>query len=585
MLWKSIKNIKIKNKMLSVLVFALTAVFLLTLASSFIPYHTYNEQLYASGVQTLSLFAGALEDKLDEYTDFTFRVLSDHVVQSNLSVMSSSIVGSEAWLHAADVIDHQFSSFANTLDHVVTLRLTTIQGHSCYTYWGRSAIPAAQLPVLTTAARAASGSAVWHTMPAPVSRLVLVRDIREVKGLTFASLGTICLEIDLAKLVSDNLIVMQELGIPLSVAIFDGEQCLYAADETAGNIHLVEDGYQMLDTDQGRMLCMRYTSAQGWTFLMVRPFDSIIKMIHASTLQSRLLSLLAAVAALTVGGLLINMILKHLLVFLSKIDRFSQGKLPEPQEIEPYRNRRDELGRLHRHFDRMITEYDHIVRDNYEKQLAIKDAQARHLRAQIRPHFLYNTLQTIYLMAREAHQERIAGMTDALGKMMHASINERKDVITVREDWQIAREYLRIQQLRYQDHLDVQYHLDKTLETIRIPSMTIQPLVENAVHYADEEMLDLCCIRIWGREYADSVDICVEDNGPGMDEDILEKLDSGQIQPDGLGIGLTNIHRRIQLEFSQDYGLRICCRDGKTQVFIHLPKIREETDHDEAAVG
>ncbi len=94
---KRIRDIKIKYKLLAVLASALAAVFLLTLASSLIPYEAYDAQLYASGVQTLSLFAGALEDKLDGYEDFTFRVLSDHVVQSNLSQMSANSIGSRAW--------------------------------------------------------------------------------------------------------------------------------------------------------------------------------------------------------------------------------------------------------------------------------------------------------------------------------------------------------------------------------------------------------------------------------------------------------------------------------------------------------
>ena len=76
--------------------------------------------------------------------------------------------------------------------------------------------------------------------------------------------------------------------------------------------------------------------------------------------------------------------------------------------------------------------------------------------------------------------------------------------------------------------------------------MTIQPLVENAIHHAAEKMLDVCVIRVSGAATADGVDIIVQDNGPGTDEDILNKLESGEVQPEGLGIGMRNIHKRVQ---------------------------------------
>lgn len=108
----------------------------------------------------------------------------------------------------------------------------------------------------------------------------------------------------------------------------------------------------------------------------------------------------------------------------------------------------------------------------------------------------------------------------------------------------------------------------------RIPAMTIQPLVENAVHYAAEEMLETCVICIRGSAAGDGVDIVVEDNGSGMDEDILSKLETGEVRPEGLGIGMRNIHKRIQYAFSDQCGLRVKCVDGRTQVIIHLPDTR-----------
>ena len=106
--------------------------------------------------------------------------------------------------------------------------------------------------------------------------------------------------------------------------------------------------------------------------------------------------------------------------------------------------------------------------------------------------------------------------------------------------------------------------------------MTIQPLVENAIHHAAEKCWTSASFRVSGAATADGVDIIVQDNGPGTDEDILNKLESGEVQPEGLGIGMRNIHKRVQHAFSEQYGLRVCSEEGQTQIIVHLPDTRPE---------
>ena len=93
--------------------------------------------------------------------------------------------------------------------------------------------------------------------------------------------------------------------------------------------------------------------------------------------------------------------------------------------------------------------------------------------------------------------------------------------------------------------------------------MTIQPLVENAIHHAAEKMLDVCVIRVSGAATADGVDIIVQDNGPRTDEDILNKLESGEVQPEGLGIGMRNIHKRVHTPFPSSMGCVSAVRRAK----------------------
>lgn len=158
--------------------------------------------------------------------------------------------------------------------------------------------------------------------------------------------------------------------------------------------------------------------------------------------------------------------------------------------------------------------------------------------------------------------------------MLRASLNDKRDVVSVEEDLQITKEYLRIQLLRYGDRLRVEYDLEESLLCCRIPAMTIQPLVENAVHHAAEEMLETCVIRIGGRAEDGAVDLYVEDNGPAWTRTCWPSWRAGRSSPRAWASACSNIHRRVQYAFSDRYGLRIQSQPHHTRIIIHLPDTR-----------
>ena len=189
MLGRFLKNIKLKNKLLAILISALLLVFVGTMLFSFIPYQAYDEQLYAASVQTLSLFAGDVENRLDDYVDLSYQMLSDDVIQSNLTIMRKHDMRTEAWRTASNSLVDHLVSYSNTIENVVCFRVRSVQGMDYNHSRGRSALTADDLSALEQTAREAEGSAVWVTLPEPTSRIILVRDIREVDGLSFASLA------------------------------------------------------------------------------------------------------------------------------------------------------------------------------------------------------------------------------------------------------------------------------------------------------------------------------------------------------------------------------------------------------------
>ena len=230
------------------------------------------------------------------------------------------------------------------------------------------------------------------------------------------------------------------------------------------------------------------------------------------------------------------------------------------------------MGRLHRHFDRMARDYHLMMKRNFEQQQLLQEKQMQQLRAQVRPHFLNNVLESIYCLAQQEGNSRIAVMTESLGKMLRSSMNDKRDIVTVEQDLETAKAYIRIQEIRYMERMQVRFDVEKEIKACLVPAMTIQPLVENAVHHAVEEMTDICRILIEGRQEGGEILLTIEDNGPGMDEDILNKLERGEVKAEGMGIGMRNIDQRIKHTFGEKYGLQVSSEPGKTRVTARLPK-------------
>ena len=564
-------NIKVRTKFVLILALAMALVFGSVLATFRLPYAAYDEQLYKSSVQMITLFADRIQAELDDAEELSYRILAENVVQKNLSVMKRGAPNTTTWVEAKNEVEDRVANFAMWFASGVCLQLRT-PGGAQFSHFFRTSYTSNLLTDERMAqALEHHGGPVWLTEGENPARIFLLREIREIQNLTMDTLAVILVEMNLPGMVEASRSVMSGMGTPLSCAIYAGDVCLYASDDQVRAMHPAEDGYEHLTQDGNDLLCVRYTARNGWRYVTLVDYSGISTTISGAASLALGADVVAMAAALALGVWLVASLLKHLRRLLEKFDAFAISGHVEDPETSPYRDRGDEIGQLHRHFDKMTHDYHRMMRRGYEQQQLLQEKQMQQLRAQVRPHFLYNTLESIYCLAKQEGNERIAVMTDALGKMFRASLNDKRDVVSVEEDLQITREYLRIQEIRYGDRLRVEMAVDESILRNRIPAMTLQPLVENAVHHALEEMLDTCVIRISGGREEEGVTLSVEDNGPGMDEDILNKLESGEIAPEGLGIGMRNIHRRVQYAFGERYGLRVHSRPGWTCVSVLLP--------------
>ena len=245
-----------------------------------------------------------------------------------------------------------------------------------------------------------------------------------------------------------------------------------------------------------------------------------------------------------------------------------------------------ELGVLSRSLDEMIERINNLLSQVRTEQENLRVAELELLQAQINPHFLYNTLDTIIWLAEAGDQSKVVSMVGSLSDFFRASLGQGRDIVTIGDEIRHVSSYLEIQQVRYQDILTYSIDVPEEIYISSIPKITLQPLVENALYHGIKNRRGGGCITITGKVESKCIYLYIEDNGIGMTEERLEQInrkinagekteneaDAGGNREEAEIFGLYNVNERIRLKFGSRYGIHIDSEFGKgTVVTVLLP--------------
>lgn len=240
-----------------------------------------------------------------------------------------------------------------------------------------------------------------------------------------------------------------------------------------------------------------------------------------------------------------------------------------------------EVTMLNDSLNTMIDKINELLEQVKKEQVSLRKAEFELLQSQINPHFLYNTLDTIVWLAESGEQKKVVRMVGSLSDFFRASLNQGKDIVSIREELMHVRSYLEIQQVRYQDIMQYEINIPEELNPYMIPKITIQPLVENALYHGIKNKRGLGKIIITGVKEKDYFRLIIEDNGIGINKDRLMQIrnEITNNKLDGKGIyGLYNVNERIRLNFGEEYGVSIESNYGEgTTVSIKLPYAGNES--------
>ncbi|MCW6674791.1 sensor histidine kinase [Aerococcaceae bacterium NML171108] len=244
------------------------------------------------------------------------------------------------------------------------------------------------------------------------------------------------------------------------------------------------------------------------------------------------------------------------------------------REEAPY----EEASQLNRSYNQLRQEVHHLMATIKQEEAALRKSERNALEAQIQPHFLYNTLESILWMIERGKTKEASLMVRSLGKLLRISLSKGKEFITLEQEFEQVRSYLAIQGIRYKNQFDYHVELPEHLKNYETIKLIIQPLVENAIYHGISRTVDPGEIHIVARQEATSIVIEVSDNGQGMSEERSAAVRQHLVQKDEeLGIGMRNVHERLQIYFGEQYGLTIESElDEGTTVSLRLPIVATE---------
>ena len=307
-----------------------------------------------------------------------------------------------------------------------------------------------------------------------------------------------------------------------------------------------------------------------WNIIQEIPSNISMKISNKIISITTLIIMFVSFIALIITYKLSKWITKPIIQIKNKMQEVTGGNLKSQIIV----NREDEIGDLQESFNSMVNQLNTSIENIKESEKQKRVAELSFLQAQINPHFLYNTLSGIRFLISMGKNEEAEEMLYRFTKLLRAILPKASEMITLGDEIENIKNYGELQQMRYPNSFEIEYHIEERVLDFKIPSFILQPILENAILYSMEKENNFGYIKVTASEENEHIKIIIEDNGIGMSKDKLITVLNKGVSINSVGV--TNVHERIQLNYGMKYGLRIESEEGKgTKVIFILPNLRE----------
>ena len=314
----------------------------------------------------------------------------------------------------------------------------------------------------------------------------------------------------------------------------------------------------------------------GWIFYNAYDRDYMLKDLTKTQGTQLGITVLLLVFALALIFYTVRNMDASVKSVVSGMQEVKNGNLDVVVPVQSF----DEIGTIADNFNEMTVKVRELIREVTEAEENRKNAEIRALEAQINPHFLYNTLDSINWMAIEKEEYEISKMIRNLGVILRYSVNKSNQIVTIRElaDW--LEKYISLQQMRFNDAFSYRLNIEEETYTEKVYKLLLQPFVENAIIHGFKEMESggLLQIDIMAAEHGQGIIIIIEDNGAGMPQEMLKCFNNKEeaIKDEGKSIGLHNAFSRMNMYYGEKASWNVSSIEGMgTVITLRLPSLQD----------
>ena len=366
----------------------------------------------------------------------------------------------------------------------------------------------------------------------------------------------------------------EEIGRPLPFSFGENRKDSKAE---SGNFTFVADGVE-------KLVSYKRSSKTGWYLVSAKPTQVVISDIALLRRNILFVSAAAFVLAVFMAVSFSRRFFRPVKALAGAMKEVQEGKLDICVDVQS----EDEIGYLTKTFNHMVRRIKKLIEDNYLIRLREKDAQIEALQLQINPHFLYNTLESMSCIAYVHEVAEISVMSRALADMFRYSIRRSGTLVTIEDELNHIRNYMKIQKVRFGKKVNIDYRIQPEILQEKIIPLILQPLVENSIKYGVEVKMVPVDIVISIMQEEDDIVFRIEDNGSGISAEKQRELFRSMRAGDHPGaleknahIGIVNVNSRLIYQYGEISGLQIESEEGHfTKIGFQIPYSKESAPKD-----
>ena len=357
------------------------------------------------------------------------------------------------------------------------------------------------------------------------------------------------------------------------------QQLMYGGLKTENIDAIMECEEDSLIIDEGgesKLYTMSKSKRTGWTVVGAAYTSELLKNNEQAQMWYLLVASILLLAVIGISGIISREITKPIRSLRDSMRKVQNGQFDTHVEVIT----ENEIGSLGRSFNLMTSEIRALMEQNVYEQKQKRKSELKALQAQINPHFLYNTLDSIIWMSEAGESDEVVEMTSALARLLRQSISNDQEEVELEKEIEYVKNYLTIQKMRYKDKLEFFIYVDPRVAHVPVIKLVLQPLVENAIYHGIKYKETKGNLKIYAKPVDGRVEIVVADDGIGMDEDVMEHIfDEHRKEQKRNGVGVPNVQKRLKLQYGSEYGIRYeSVKGAGTKAVITIPVDGGRTD-------